>query len=487
VRLLAVALPLALLAAMLVANPPPARADGELSARLEAIAEGATTATAVVTVLGADGRPLVDLDIEAFEVTDNGESVAISGVALAEDASVGIAVVLAIDTSLSMAPVMGAARDGAGAALGALGEADQAAIIAFSSTVETAHPLTPDIEALAAALDSLEPLGATALYDAVLAATSAAAAAPLDRRVVILLTDGVDEGSLATRDEALEQARDRSVPVYAIGFGGDLDEAFLAEIADVSGGRFLLAPDTDALVAAYEELAGLLRSQYVVEFVPGAATEDARRTLTVTVTAGESTATASRSYESSRVAAVPQPVATAVAVAPIAAVQPAPASPPADDAPSEGFPVTVVGAALAAVAVVGALALARRLRGRGSRGAPVPVVRPSRAARAPSARARAALRPLGDAGARPLVVIEGDVLMLNGKASCQSTTRALGFEGEVRLWWRDGKLMLHQRAPYATGDSSQLSWSTLESGDVIEVGSDRFQIEIERAVEVKSR
>jgi VWFA-related protein len=487
VRLLAVALPLALLAAMLVANPPPARADGELSARLEAIAEGATTATAVVTVLGADGRPLVDLDIEAFEVTDNGESVTISGVALAEDASVGIAVVLAIDTSLSMAPVMGAARDGAGAALGALGEADQAAIIAFSSTVETAHPLTPDIEALAAALDSLEPLGATALYDAVLAATSAAAAAPLDRRVVILLTDGVDEGSLATRDEALSEARDRSVPVYAIGFGANVDQTFLAEMADVSGGRFLLAPDTDALVAAYEELAGLLRSQYVVEFVPGAATEDARRTLTVTVTAGESTATASRSYESSRVAAVPQPVATAVAVAPIAAVQPAPASPPADDAPSEGFPVTVVGAALAAVAVVGALALARRLRGRGSRGAPVPVVRPSRAARAPSARARAALRPLGDAGARPLVVIEGDVLMLNGKASCQSTTRALGFEGEVRLWWRDGKLMLHQRAPYATGDSSQLSWSTLESGDVIEVGSDRFQIEIERAVEVKSR
>ena len=486
-RLLAVALPLALLAAMVVANPPPARADGELSARLEAIAEGATTATAVVTVLGADGRPLVDLDIEAFEVTDNGESVTISGVALAEDASVGIAVVLAIDTSLSMAPVMGAARDGAGAALGALGGADGAAIISFSSTVETAHPLTPDIEALAAALDSLEPLGATALYDAVLAATSAAAAAPLDRRVVILLTDGVDEGSLATRDEALSEARDRSVPVYAIGFGANVDQTFLAEMADVSGGRFLLAPDTDALVAAYEELAGLLRSQYVVEFVPGAATEDARRTLTVTVTAGESTATASRSYESSRVAAVPQPVATAVAVAPIAAVQPAPASPPADDAPSEGFPVTVVGAALAAVAVVGALALARRLRGRGSRGAPVPVVRPSRAARAPSARARAALRPLGDAGARPLVVIEGDVLMLNGKASCQSTTRALGFEGEVRLWWRDGKLMLHQRAPYATGDSSQLSWSTLESGDVIEVGSDRFQIEIERAVEVKSR
>jgi len=291
---------LAVFTAFLVVAPPGVSADGELTARIEAIDDGGIAATTVVTVLGPDGRPVVGAEDGDFVLTDDGEPAAVFSVTRAEDASVGIAVVLAIDTSLSMEQVIGAARIGAGGAVSGLGPEDQAAIVAFSRSVDTLQPLTGDAAALDAALGSLFAFGPTALYDAVLAAIEVARDAPLDRRVVILLTDGFDEGSSATQTEALAAAAANGVPIYAIAFGANTDEDFLREIAATSDGSFLLAPDAEAMLTAYEEFASVLRSQYVIEFAPGPATTEAERVLEVTVTSAGVIDTASRSYTSSR-------------------------------------------------------------------------------------------------------------------------------------------------------------------------------------------
>ena len=343
------------LIAIVVRAPRLAGAEGELTVRIEAVDDG----TAVVTVLGADGRPVVGLAAASFEATDAGQDALVTSVTRAEDASIGIAVVLAIDTSRSMELVIGAAQTGAGSVVSGLGPEDQAAILAFSRTVETAQPLTTDAAALDAALDSLVAVGSTALYDAVLAAIEVARDAPLDRRVVILLTDGFDEGSSATRAAALAAAAADGVPVYAIGFGASTDEAFLRDIAAASNGSFLLAPDAAAMLVAYEEFASVLRSQYVVAFEPTPATTEATRALEVAVTLDGVTATASREYTSTRpllpvVVPTAQPeVVVAPPVAPPAVVAtPAPVQVTAPASSGSQPPLAVIGAAAAVLAVV---------------------------------------------------------------------------------------------------------------------------------------
>ena len=64
-------------------------------------------------------------------------------------------------------------------------------------------------------------IGATALYDAVVAGVRTAAAAPLPRKVVVLLTDGQDYGarSSATEEQSLTEAATAGVPVFTIGVG----------------------------------------------------------------------------------------------------------------------------------------------------------------------------------------------------------------------------------------------------------------------------
>ncbi len=483
------------LIAIVVRAPRLAGAEGELTVRIEAVDDG--TGTAVVTVLGADGRPVVGLAAASFEATDAGQDALVTSVTRAEDASIGIAVVLAIDTSRSMELVIGAAQTGAGSVVSGLGPEDQAAILAFSRTVETAQPLTTDAAALDAALDSLVAVGSTALYDAVLAAIEVARDAPLDRRVVILLTDGFDEGSSATRAAALAAAAADGVPVYAIGFGASTDEAFLRDIAAASNGSFLLAPDAAAMLVAYEEFASVLRSQYVVAFEPTPATTEATRALEVAVTLDGVTATASREYTSTRpllpvVVPTAQPeVVVAPPVAPPAVVAtPAPVQVTAPASSGSQPPLAVIGAAAAVLAVV-AVALTVRRRRRitvmpplirraaSANGTPDALGGQRDAGVTRTTGASASLHPLGDEAGREHVVAEGDLLVLRQDGSCATGRAATASPaGAARVWWRDGKLMLHQRP--SPGDGTSSSWATLESGDVIEIGPQQFSVVINR-------
>ena len=481
----AVAVLLFLLAAVSFSNErAPASADGALTVRIEAVDDASASGTAVVTVLGADGRPVVGLKADSFALTDAGEPVAISAITRAENASVGIAVVLAIDTSLSMRPVLGAARTGASGVVANIGSDDHAAVISFASGVSTNHTLTADPDSLATALDSLVADGPTALYDAVLVAIDLAQSAPLDRRVVILLTDGVDDGSVATRIEALEAAGQAGVAIYAIGFGAETDESFLQSLATASDGTFLLAPETGAMASAFSDFTAILRSQYVIEFAPAPATTSLSRLFTVTVIAGEATATTERSYPSSRPAAVVTAVAANPAVtAPVAdppsieAALPLAVATPAADSST---PLMLAGSLAVMVAMAtGAFVVVRRR----NTVAPTPALlarTPRPSSPAETARAVASLHPLHPNAHREHIIVEGDLLLLGDDGTCSTGPRTGGFraDGAARLWWRDGKLMLHHRATF--GRRAESSWATLVSGDVIQIGPDEFRVEIEQ-------
>jgi Ca-activated chloride channel family protein len=136
-------------------------------------------------------------------------------------------------------------------------------LIAFSSSAELIAPLSADKSATLAAVDQLPaPNGATAIGDALrLAATQLP---PTGHRVVILITDGVNNTGIDPQEMA-QYLGAHHVPIYTIGIGtlaGDviggeqstIDEGALQSYAQVSGGAYARAENAAQLRSALERL-----------------------------------------------------------------------------------------------------------------------------------------------------------------------------------------------------------------------------------------
>lgn len=222
-------------------------------------------AQAVVTVLGWDGRPVPDLGGAHFQAQLNASTVPVVAVQQGVDSSLAVEVVLALDISGSMeGGALEQAKAAAQSFLGGLAFQDRVAVVTFHDTVDLILPFTQDRTAAEAAIQSLTAGGGTALYQATAESIRLAAGTESSRRAVVLLSDGVDNGSLLTRPEALAPAETLGVPVFAIGLGADIDREYLQELAEVSGGRAAETPSPDGLAQLYQEAAEALRGQYIL-------------------------------------------------------------------------------------------------------------------------------------------------------------------------------------------------------------------------------
>ncbi|MCH8066051.1 MAG: VWA domain-containing protein [Chloroflexi bacterium] len=228
-------------------------------------ADTPSEAQAVVTVLGSEGLPVPNLAVGDVQAQINDVFVPVVALDRGVDSSLPIAVVLALDVSGSME---GGALDEAKAAarrfLEDLGPEDSVAVLTFNDTVNIAVPFTQDHEAAAAAIASLNAEGATALYQATAESVRLAASTEHPYRAVILLSDGLDHGSVLSRDEAMATVEALAAPVFVIGLGDEIDEAYLEEVASLSGGRFAATPSPAGLAQLYQEAGELLRGQYIL-------------------------------------------------------------------------------------------------------------------------------------------------------------------------------------------------------------------------------
>ena len=223
-------------------------------------------AQAVVSVLDGEGRPVANLTDAQFQAWLDDAPLPLVEVSQAVDSSLPIAVVLALDTSGSMEEggALQQAKEAAGRFLDGLAPQDSVAVITFDDTVDVVLPFTQDRRAAATAIDGLTASGATALYEATAESVRLAASAESSRRVVVLLSDGLDHGSALPRADALSTAQTLGVPVFAIGLGADIDRDYLSELARVSGAQFAETPSPDGLAQLYQEVGELLRGQYIL-------------------------------------------------------------------------------------------------------------------------------------------------------------------------------------------------------------------------------
>lgn len=153
---------------------------------------------------------------------------------------------------------------------------DQAFVVGFDVTPEVTQDFTDKTEALAHGVHDLRPGGGTAMYDALYFACRdkllKTARGQTVRRAIILLSDGDDNQSHVTREEAIEMAQRAEAIVYTIstnvsGTKGQGDKV-LERIADATGGHAFFPFQIRDVANAFAEIQDELRSQYAISYKP---------------------------------------------------------------------------------------------------------------------------------------------------------------------------------------------------------------------------
>ena len=155
-------------------------------------------------------------------------------------------------------------------------EGDRLGLILFAAHSYVQAPLTFDRDTVGTLLEEAEigiiEESATAIGDAIGLAVIHLRNRPENSRVLVLLTDGVNNAGAVSPEQAGQLAQQENIKIYTIGIGADqvvqrtffgarainpsaeLDEAVLTRIAESTGGRYFRARDVNDLVEIYEEL-----------------------------------------------------------------------------------------------------------------------------------------------------------------------------------------------------------------------------------------
>ena len=167
---------------------------------------------------------------------------------------------------------------------------DQAFVIGFDVAPELTQDFTDNTELLSQGIRMLHPGGGTAMFDAIYYACRdkllKSSQTGSVRRAIILVSDGEDNESHVTREEAIEMALRANVIVYTISTnfpsGGDGDKV-LRRIADATGGRAFEPFQLTDVANAFSEIQADLRSQYQLSYRPeNFAHDGAFRTIEIT-------------------------------------------------------------------------------------------------------------------------------------------------------------------------------------------------------------
>jgi VWFA-related protein len=216
------------------------------------------------TVLDRQNRPVEGLTQKDFAVTEDGTKQEIARFERVTDLPIHAAV--ALDVSASMDKSLDKSRQ---AALEffqrTIRPKDRAAVITFNDHPNLTVKFTNDVPTLAGGLAGLKAERGTSLYDSIVF-TLFYFTGVKGQRALVLISDGKDEGSRFTWDDALDYARRAGVTIYSIGLGESLDKRKLSRLAEETGGRSFFLKSVDELAGIYAQVEKELRSQYLIAY-----------------------------------------------------------------------------------------------------------------------------------------------------------------------------------------------------------------------------
>lgn len=239
---------------------------------------GVDVVSVSVSVRDRQGATVPDLARDDFIVLDRGTGRAVEDARLEPDAPIRAALVLDTSGSMGLGRTWAVAREIVDGLLARLADPrNEVALFAFDARLRLVRAFATGTAPMAPLLDAIEPFGGTSLYDSIAAGLEQLGGRGDDRRVLLVVTDGVDTSGGRPPGEEWTDVSAFDVPAYVFvtdpsaGAPGDPGGrgqrlAALSRLAARTGGgvfRVATAARADEAVA---QAVGQLRQQYVVVF-----------------------------------------------------------------------------------------------------------------------------------------------------------------------------------------------------------------------------
>lgn len=204
-----------------------------------------------------------------------------------EVSAVPLDLVLLLDTSSSMRPVMPTVHRAAIEFMKVLRPGDRGAVVGFNERMRVMQDLTADTEALAAAIDATEANGSTALNTALYVSLKAfgrgaISSGEVRRQAFAVLSDGEDTVSTVPFEQVIELSRQMGVSIYTISLQApsrkpkpsgasiyDSPAAYaLNQLARETGAQAYFPSGVHELKSVYHSIAAELAAQYSIGYLP---------------------------------------------------------------------------------------------------------------------------------------------------------------------------------------------------------------------------
>ena len=235
-----------------------------------------TRVNMLFTVTDKKGRFVTDLNKDDFDVIESKKPQSIQEFTAESDLPLRIGIL--VDTSSSIRDRFRFEQEAAAQFLNSVVHAgiDKAMVISFDTSAELVADLIDDTTQLDGAIHSLRPGGGTSLYDAIFFACRDKLQQDQPkhkfRRAVVIVSDGEDNQSRYTRDQALEMAQKADAVIYAISTNIsriDTDgDKVLRYLTQETGGRAFFPFKVEDLDQSFENIANELRHQYNIFYRP---------------------------------------------------------------------------------------------------------------------------------------------------------------------------------------------------------------------------
>ena len=234
------------------------------------IAIGTDLVSLQVSVTDKEGRFAPGLDRGAFAVYEDGVRQEISFFS-DRDAPAAVGIVLDVSGSMTGAKIM-RAREALARFIRTSHEEDEYFLIGFNERPQLLMEGARGSEAMLARISGIRPQGATALYDAVAFGIEQVERSRLNKRALIVISDGEDNRSRLDSGDVKRMLREAGITVYTILIGPLLPRskggAVMDELASASGGKSFFPSAAEKMSEDFEQIALELRRQYSIGYTP---------------------------------------------------------------------------------------------------------------------------------------------------------------------------------------------------------------------------
>lgn len=231
--------------------------------------------TLTLTVTDPYGRYVSALPRSVFTVIDNNKEQEITFFS-DSDAPVSVGIIFDVSGSMSGDKIK-QARTALSRFINASHPNDEYFLIAFNSRAQLLLDRTRDGEAVLSKLTLVEPRQNTALYDAVYLGIERVTRGAHQKKALLIISDGQDNASRYNFNEVRRLMKESDVVTYGVGIldrgdaasmQGMQGQAFLDELASVTGGRSFYPSTAVEMDEIFDRIALELRHQYSIGYTP---------------------------------------------------------------------------------------------------------------------------------------------------------------------------------------------------------------------------